>query len=143
MPDWLQEHQVLLYWLTGASVALFVATLIIVPVMIIRIPPDYFLHKKRHPRARTDRHPAARLALRVGRNVLGAVLILAGIIMLVLPGQGLLTILVGILITEFPGKYRLARWIVTRRRVLGAINWLRKKAGRPPLKVDAGTAPQK
>jgi hypothetical protein len=62
--------------------------------------------------------------------------------MLLLPGQGLLTILVGILITEFPGKYRLARWIITRRRVLSAINWLRKRAGREPLRVEGDAGPE-
>ena len=53
--------------------------------------------------------------------------------MLVLPGQGILTILVGFTLLDFPGKFRLQRWIVTRRGVLESINWVRKKAGREPL----------
>jgi len=60
----------------------------------------------------------------------------AGIIMLVLPGQGIFTILIGIMLLNFPGKYRLERWIVARRPVLRSINWLRRRAGRAPLVPD-------
>ena len=61
------------------------------------------------------------------------VLVLAGLIMLVVPGQGLLTLAVGLVLVDFPGKYRLERWLVTRPPVWRAINWLRKRAGREPL----------
>ena len=75
---------------------------------------------------------------RIGKNALGVVFVLAGVAMILLPGQGVLTILLGIMLTEFPGKYRFERWLVRRRAVLGAINWLRERAGRPPLIVDLG-----
>ncbi len=127
---WFEEHQALFYWLTGASVVLFLASLVAVPFMLIRLPPDYFADQTHPPRARK-----VPLALRIAKNVLGGVMILAGVIMLALPGQGVLAILAGVLLTDFPGKYRFARWIVSRRRVLGAINWLRKKARREPLQV--------
>jgi len=58
---------------------------------------------------------------------------LAGIAMLVLPGQGILAILGGIELMDFPGKYRLERWIVSRPAVLRSVNWLRRRMGRPPL----------
>jgi hypothetical protein len=69
----------------------------------------------------------------IGKSLLGYVFIAAGVLMLVLPGQGMLTILVGIILVDFPGKYRLERWIVTRRPVLRFINRLRRRAGRAPL----------
>ena len=53
--------------------------------------------------------------------------------MLVLPGQGLLTLLVGFLLVDAPGKYRLERWLVSRKAVLRPINWLRRRKGRQPL----------
>ena len=56
-----------------------------------------------------------------------------GIAMLVLPGQGLLTIVVGIVLLNFPGKYRLERWLATRSPVWRSLNWLRRRAGRPEL----------
>ena len=49
------------------------------------------------------------------------------------PGQGLLTLLVGLLLMNFPGKYRLERWLVGRRGVLTALNWLRRRGGHPPF----------
>ena len=67
------------------------------------------------------------------RNALGAVLLAAGIAMLVLPGQGLLTILLGLMLVDFPGKRRAERALVARPNVFEALNWLRAKAGRPPL----------
>jgi len=56
--------------------------------------------------------------------------------MLVLPGQGLLTILFGIALLDFPGKYRLERRIVSYPKVLNSINWIRKKANKKPLVIN-------
>ncbi len=138
MLDWLGEHRTILYWLTGASVVLFVASLIVVPAVVIRIPADYFAHqtRPRRPGAWAGRHPAARAAISVGRNMLAAILILAGLAMLVLPGQGVLAIIAGVLMLDVPGKYRFERWLVSRPGVLRALNWLRRRAGKPPLRVN-------
>jgi hypothetical protein len=69
----------------------------------------------------------------VVKNLIGFILILAGIAMLVLPGQGVLTIVVGMVLMNFPGKFRLERWLATRPPVWRSLNWLRKKATRPVL----------
>jgi len=69
----------------------------------------------------------------IGKNLLGVLLVIAGLAMLVMPGQGLLTIVAGVLLIDFPGKYCLERWLVTRKTVWRSINWLRKRAGRKPL----------
>ncbi len=71
--------------------------------------------------------------LLTGKNALGYLFVLMGIAMLVLPGQGILTIMIGVTLLDFPGKYRLERWLVSRRPVLRSINWLRRCAGREPL----------
>jgi len=57
--------------------------------------------------------------------------------MLVLPGQGVMTVLIGVALLDFPGKHRLQRWIVGRRGVLDALNWIRRKRGRPPFSLDS------
>jgi hypothetical protein len=75
--------------------------------------------------------------LLIGRNLLGYVFIVAGILMLVTPGQGMLTILIGLTLVNFPRKYRLERWIVSRRPVLRSVNWLRRRAGCPPLSLES------
>jgi archaellum biogenesis protein FlaJ (TadC family) len=133
MLDFAEEHQTLLYILGGASIALFIATLIFVPALLVRIPPDYFAHEHRPPSRWADQNRAVRLAIMIARNILGAVLILAGLAMLLLPGQGLLTVLVGIMTLDIPGKYRFEKWIISRKGVLKAINWLRKRRHKEPL----------
>jgi len=83
-----------------------------------------------------DHHPAVQWILIIGKNALGNVLIEVGILMLVLPGQDALTILIGILFMDFPGKCWLERWIVSHGPVLQSINWLRQRAGREPLVLE-------
>lgn len=136
MVQWIHNNAALLWWLAAASLVTFVATLAVVPILLVRIPPDYFVGEKRRRRLRESRHPVVRAAWLIGRNLLGAVFIAVGILMLVLPGQGLLTILAGILLLDFPGKRRFERWIISHAFVLGSINWLRRRGGRAPLLVD-------
>ena len=63
------------------------------------------------------------------------VLVMAGIAMLVLPGQGLLTILLGIMLLEFPGKRRVELMLLRRPEILAGLNWIRRHANRPPFEV--------
>ncbi len=135
MLDWIHDHGTLLSWLTGASAVMFVGTLIALPAMVVRIAPDYFAHERRPPSRWAHHHPVVRVLFHIGKNAIGIVFIIAGIAMLVLPGQGLLSLVIGFFLLDFPGKYRVEKWLVRRRRVLGAINWLRTRAGREPIGV--------
>ena len=74
-----------------------------------------------------------KLLLKALKNLLAYVLVAIGIVLLVLPGQGVLTIVVGLMLADFPGKHRLIRALLTRGPVLAGINWLRARAHRPPL----------
>jgi hypothetical protein len=67
------------------------------------------------------------------KNILGGMLVMAGIAMFVLPGQGLLTLVAGLMLVDFPGKFRLERRLATQRHVWRSINWLRKRYGCEPL----------
>jgi hypothetical protein len=67
------------------------------------------------------------------KNLLGVVFVVAGLLMLFLPGQGILTLLVGLVIMNYPGKFALERWLIQRPYVMHAVNWLRKKYNHPPL----------
>jgi len=139
LPDFiagLLSSKAILWWLAAASVLTFVGTLILVPWIVVRIPADYFAHGRRLGPRQDDRHPLVRKAVLVGKNLLGCVFILVGAAMLVLPGQGLLTIFVGIMLLNFPGKYRLERWLASRPPVLRSINWLRRRAGRAPMVLE-------
>lgn len=137
MHQFFQLHEAAILWLTGLSTVTFIGTLIIVPLLVIRIPSDYFAHATRHRAPWATHHPFVRWALLLTKNLAGYVFVLAGILMLVLPGQGLLTILMGVMLLDFPGKYRFERWLVTRRPVAKSINWLRNRARRTPLNLDA------
>ncbi len=56
--------------------------------------------------------------------------------MLFIPGQGLLTMFMGIILIDYPKKYAVEKRLVSTPAVLKGINWLRKKAGKSALKVD-------
>jgi hypothetical protein len=133
---WIASNETVLWWLAASSLAAFIATLIAVPWWLSSIPSDYFTRKGQKRRAARIRHPVLHTMELIGKNLLGLVFLLAGVAMLVLPGQGILTILVGILLVNFPGKWRLERWIVSRGVVLRSINWLRRREGQCPLVTD-------
>src|SRR5690554_4711142 len=98
--QWLEEHQEWLWSLGAASLVIFIASLFIIPALVVRIRPDYFAHERR-PASFWARQPVAiRTTILIAKNLLGMVLLLAGILMLVLPGQGLLTLLVGFLLID-------------------------------------------
>jgi hypothetical protein len=133
MLNWLSEYQTLLWLLAAASLVIFLANLVAIPAIVVRIRPDYFAHEHRPPSRWAKRSAPVRAVMLIAKNVLGLVLIIAGMVMLGLPGQGLLTMLVGFLLIDFPGKYRFERWLVSRGPICRPINWLRRRAGREPL----------
>ncbi|MDX1570075.1 MAG: PGPGW domain-containing protein [Xanthomonadales bacterium] len=126
-----------LWWLGGVSAFMFVATLLVIPWLVIRIPADYFVDPHRHNPVVLSGRPILHAVWRIFANLLGVVLVFAGVAMLVLPGQGILTIVVGLLLMNFPGKYELERWLVSFRAVHRSINGIRRRAGRQPLVVPA------
>ena len=112
----------------------FLATLIAIPIVLVRLPEDYF--DDRRPRAwLQDRHPAILGTAYVVKNIIVAVFLLAGLAMIVLPGQGILTILIGISLMDFPGKRKLERRLIGQPTVLRGINKIRETFNRPPLVV--------
>ena len=131
--EWLEGHP----WATGGLVGLspltFFGSLLALPWLVARLPGDYFLHDHRLHDYRGDRHPAFHGLVVVAKNTFGLVLVMAGLVMLVLPGQGLLTILVGLMLTNFPGKYQLEKRLVRNSTVMRALNWMRARWRRPPL----------
>lgn len=126
-----------LLWLLGMlSLLSLFASLVLIPFLVVRIPVDYFSEKKRQPMPWAHQHVVIRWIVLVLKNVIGLFFLLLGIAMLFLPGQGLLMMFIGILLLNFPGKYRLQRWLVRRLSVRNAVNWLRRRSGKPPLRFD-------
>ena len=120
----------------GISVVTTIASLALVAFVIVRLPKDYFVdprHRTVHPK-----HPVLRVLRIVGKNLLGFVLVVLGIIMSLpmVPGSGILTIFLGVMLLDFPGKYRLERALLRRPIVLNGINRIRKRFGKEPLQVE-------
>jgi hypothetical protein len=133
--DWLRENQTLVRNVVLLTPVVALAYVALMGLVVVRMSPDYFVAKKPGEESWRLRHPVARILGHVVKNLLGLVFLVAGIAMLFLPGQGVLTILVAIGLLDFPGKRRLERSIVRRPSVHRAINAIRARAGQPPLIV--------
>jgi hypothetical protein len=123
------------------GVLLFVVTfsinLAIVSIILVKIPATYF--QKDHSRELwKNSSRAVRLLGVVLKNILGVFLVALGIVLSLpgVPGQGILTILLGIMLLDFPGRRKLEQKLVSRPQVFKTINKLRHKFGKPPLVLD-------
>ena len=132
---WIASNGELLQQLGTVSLVMFVVTLVALPVAVAKLPEDYFVREKRRPARRTTRHPLLWATLSLAKNLIGIALILVGLAMLVLPGQGTVTVLVGLALTNFPGKYALERRIARQPAVGKTLNRIRELAGKPPLEL--------
>lgn len=115
-----------------ASLATLVLSVMLIPVLIVKLPADFYTERSDRRRVFQD-SPVLRVVFLAIKNTLGALLLVAGILMLVLPGQGILTILAALTLLDFPGKRRLELRILHMPALLKGINGLRKRAGRKPL----------
>jgi hypothetical protein len=134
---WFEQHLWAVWLMTGLSLLTVLASFIVLPWAIVRVPADYFAHQ-RPPRTAWEKlHPAARIAIVLAKNLLGLILLLAGIIMALplVPGPGVLTVLLGLALLDLPGKRRVERWLVARPSVFAALNKLRAKHNQVPLEA--------
>lgn len=122
-----------LEWMGLLSAATFLVSLLLIPFLISRASAGYFLTHPTIVEQRHKRHPAIALVIKIIRNGLGGFLCFAGVIMLFLPGQGLLTILIGVSLLDVPGRQQVLNLLIHRRSIQRALNWIRKKTGRPPF----------
>jgi hypothetical protein len=136
MLEWIGLSEAAGWWILMASAALSLLGVIAVPLLVVRIPADYFVCPHRGSVEGPRRHLWFHWIWLVAKNLVGVVCLFFGALMLVLPGQGVLTILLGMTLLDFPGKFRLERWVVSRRGVVDSINWARRRAGKGPLVLD-------
>ena len=114
------------------SIIMFVGTIIAIPIILNRLPVNYFQHDLEH-KWMEDYHPIFRNIGLVVKNTVGLIFLLAGIAMLVLPGQGILTMVIGVSLLDFPGKRKLEHKLLTQAMVFQAINSIRAKCSKPPF----------
>jgi hypothetical protein len=118
--------------LTVLSIVFFVGSLIAIPFILVRLPTDFFDIRVPRPWME-DHHPVLRVLGHLAKNVVGAIFLFVGFLMLFLPGQGILTMLIGISMLDFPGKRKLEAKLIGQPAVLNTINGMREKFGKPPL----------
>ncbi|WKE66225.1 hypothetical protein PVT67_02970 [Gallaecimonas kandeliae] len=132
MPEWLQQLGTLLEpYLPAIAVVgavMVLASMLVIPWLILRMPATYFVREYR-PRHWT----AFTASWWLLRNLLALVLFAAGFLMLFLPGQGLLTILISLVVSDFPGKYQLEKAVIRQDAVFKAVNWIRHRYGREAI----------
>lgn len=140
MIEWLTQFWESLTWskiiigtiLLILQVAISYAAIIFV---MVKLPADYFssTYARNH-------NNDSRFLIRWGgvilKNLIGFVLIIVGIIMVVTPGPGGLTILLGLIMMDIPGKRPLEAKLIQKPAVLSAINKLRLRYDKPPLVMD-------
>ena len=125
---------------TALFLASLAISLVVIGTLLVVLPSTYFLDS--HDRGLwIDQHPVVRWSGIVAKNVLGITIVLIGVALSLpgIPGQGLLTILIGLVLLDFPGKRRLERRILLVPRVLTRVNRLRQRYGKSPLLLEDQT----
>lgn len=129
----LEPLQSVLQILAALSALTFCISILCIPLLVARLPTDYF-SLSRKPRSGTARTPTATtLVVLLLRNTIGLLLVFAGIVMLFLPGQGLITMVIGIAVMSFPYKRRLLSTFTRPPSVRKSLNWIRTKMKKEPF----------
>ncbi len=135
MIEWFRDNETLLWFLGAFSAVSVVAAIFLTPWAISFLSADYFMPGRGRIRTFRSRHSLIRWAGLILKNVGGGALVISGIALLALPGQGLLTILVGLALMNFPGKRSLELRLIRLPMVLRAMNWIRRRGGKEPLQI--------
>jgi hypothetical protein len=109
------------------SIVVFLGSLIAIPIVMIKLPEDYLVSPPQKSKS---------LAKKIAKNALGVALLAVGIAMLVLPGQGILMVIVGLTLVDFPGRHKLVVRLMKKKKVQRVITAIRKRAGKPPLRTE-------
>jgi hypothetical protein len=116
--------------------ALSLGGMAIATAVIVRLPETYFSESR--SRHMNNPHPFRGSLVRILKNALGVAVVVFGIVLTLpgVPGPGILTVLLGIMLMDFPGKRRLERWLISRPKVFAAVNRLRNHHGKPAFILE-------
>ena len=132
--EWAGEHTLLFACIGTGSLILYLGALLMIPFLVRRVDADFFIHMQEV--ADGVRPPPDHHILRVIiQNIIGGCVMLAGFIMLFIPGQGLLTMFFGLLLITYPGKRAMVLSIVRHPSIAKGINWLRRRHGVEELRL--------
>ena len=133
--NWIVQHQSALGWVALFSSLAFLCSLVVMPFVVIHMPHDYFARQDRRD-SRSNRYALIQVFFLIGKNVIGWLLLFAGLLMLFLPGPGLLSMLLGLVFATVPGKRRMIKKILGMAAVRTAIASMREKRNKLPLILD-------
>ena len=135
--SWSSMNSDLLFLLGSLSIFIFVISVFMMVLIISFLPEDYFKSENRNliSSVQNSRYPLLKLLVLITKNFFGVLLLLSGILMLILPGQGILTIITGLVFMDYPGKYKFERKLLRQKGVINSINWIRSRLSKPSLKV--------
>jgi hypothetical protein len=100
--------------------------------MVVWIPPDHFISDRPRRASWWSRGPVLRSSVLVMKNVLGVILVALGMVMALplVPGPGLVFILLGFSLLDFPGKRRIERRLLAVPSVIRFLNEVPARFGR-------------
>jgi hypothetical protein len=126
-------------WPAGLALAVVVPTLTFLfgVAVVLWLPADYFVRGVAENGGFWQRHAVVRVTVRILKNALGWFMVPLGIFMALplVPGPGLVFILMGISLVDFPGKRRLEERLLAYAPVLHAVNRMRRRFGQSPVLV--------
>jgi len=135
--SWSSMNSDLLFLLGSLSIFILIISVFMMVLIISFLPEDYFKSENRNliSSVQNSRYPLLKLLVLITKNFFGVLLLLSGILMLVLPGQGILTIITGLVFIDYPGKYKFERKLLRQKGVINSINWIRSRLSKPSLRV--------
>lgn len=132
---WLENNSYILFYLGIISVLIFIFSIVGLRLFIIAIPSDYFINKKRVSTLR-DNSILLWVFYKIFKNIIGYIFIAIGLLALVLPGQGILMILIGLMMSDYPKKFDLEKKIIKINTVRKGVNWIRIKSNVEKIKLN-------
>ena len=135
--SWSSMNSDLLFLLGSLSIFILIISVFMMVLIISFLPEDYFKSENRNliSSVQSSQYPLLKLLVLITKNFFGILLLMSGILMLVLPGQGILTIITGLVFMDYPGKYKFERKLLKQKGVINSINWIRSRLNKQPLKV--------
>ncbi len=135
--SWSSMNSDVLFLLGSLSIFILIISIFMMVLIISFLPEDYFKSENRNliSSVQNSRYPLLKLLALITKNFFGVLLLLSGVLMLVLPGQGILTIITGLVFIDYPGKYKFERKLLRQKGVINSINWIRSRLSKPSLKV--------
>ncbi len=131
--QFITNYKKFIFWLGSISAVIFIFSLLSIKWLVALIPSDYFI--KKEDSKFKKKYPFLWFLSLIIKNIFGYSLIIGGIFMLILPGQGVFTIMIGLMLSNYPGKYAIEKKFIAIPSVLKGINWLRKKSNQPPINI--------